>query len=279
MDRAGIADFLRRRRRALQPGDVGLQPGRRRRTAGLRREEVATLANISTDFYARLEQRRGARPSKRTVDALARAMRLTQDERDYLFRLAGHGDPLPTYRSDVPSPVLVQILERLDAPAQIISDLGVTLRQNALAQSISGVQTGRIGLERSMMYRWFVGSEERRRIPAEDHDLHSRRYVAHLRGVYSRSAADCEARALVDELHRRSREFAQLWDQHEVALIMNWPKRIRHRTVGVISFDSEGLSFQNRAEVLLVFTAAPDSDDAERLAFLSASVSKNGPTR
>jgi transcriptional regulator with XRE-family HTH domain len=272
MDRAGIADFLRRRRRALQPGDVGLQLGRRRRTAGLRREEVAALANISTDFYARLEQRRGARPSERTVDAIARALRLTSDERDYLLRLAGHRAPLPIYRSDVPSPGLVRVLEHLDAPAQIISDLGVTLRQNALAQSISGVQTGRIGLERSMMYRWFVGSGERRRIPAEDHDLHSRNYVAHLRAIRSRNPADREARTLVDELYRRSREFAQLWDQHEVGLITNWPKRVRHPAVGVISFDSEVLSFQNPAEVLLVFTAAPDSDDAERLAYLSASL-------
>ena len=148
-----------------------------------------------------------------------------------------------------------------------------------LVGSVSSDPQNGIGLERSMMYRWFVGSEERRRIPADDHDLHSRRYVAHLRAVHSRSSADWEARTLVDELYRRSREFAQLWDQHEVALITNWPKRFRHPAVGVISFDSEALSFQNPAEVLLVFTAAPDSDDAERLAYLSALVSKNGPTR
>lgn len=105
MDRAGIADFLRRRRGALQPNDVGLHLERHRRTAGLRREEVAALANISTDFYARLEQRRGARPSERTVDAIARALRLRSDERDYLLRLAGHRAPLPIYRSDAGSNV------------------------------------------------------------------------------------------------------------------------------------------------------------------------------
>ena len=244
----------------------------------MRREEVAALANISTDFYARLEQRRGARPSERTVDAIARALRLTSDERDYLLRLTGHKAELPISRSDVASPGLVRILEHLDVPAQIISDLGVTLRQNALARAINGVQTGRVGLERSMMYRWFLDSKERRRIPAEDHDLHSRRYVAHLRAIHSRSANDREARTLVDELNRRSREFAQLWDQHEVAPITKWPKRLRHPAVGVISFDSEALSYQNRAEVLLVFTAAPDSDDAERLAFLSAFVSRKSAT-
>ena len=83
----------------------------------------------------------------------------------------------------------------------------------------------------------------------------------------------------MDELYGRSREFAQLWDQHEVGLIMNWEKRMCHPAVGQISFDSEVLSLQNRSEVLLVFTAAPDSDDAERLAFLSAFVRKKGPTR
>jgi hypothetical protein len=103
--------------------------------------------------------------------------------------------------------------------------------------------------------------------------------VAHLRAIHGRNAADREARTLVDELYRRSREFAHLWDQHEVALITNWPKRARHPKLGMISFDSEVFSSQNRAEVLLVFTAATDSDDAERLGFLSAFVSKNGPTR
>ena len=140
-------------------------------------------------------------------------------------------------------------------------------------------ETGRTGLERSMMYRWFIGSEEGRRVPTEDHDVHSRRYVAHLRAIHSRSAAHGEVRTLVDELYGRSREFAQLWDQHEVALIMNWQKRICHPAVGQISFDSEVLSLQNRTEVLLIFTPAPDSDDAERLAFLSAFVSRKGGTR
>jgi len=275
MNRIAIADFLRRRRCALQPGDVGLQQGRRRRTAGLRRDEVAALANISTDFYARLEQRRGARPSQQTVDALARALRLTYDERDYLLRLAGHRAPLRSRPTDGPGPGPVRVLEHLDAPAQIVSDLGVTLRQNALAQAISGVQTGHTGLERSMFYRWFIGSEERRRIPAEDHDVHSRRYVAQLRAIQGRRAGDGETRTLVDELYRRSREFAQLWDQHEVALIRSWAKRIRHPRAGVMAFDTAVLLSQNRADVLLVFTAAPDSDSAERLAFLSRRIGRS----
>src|SRR5215207_11448213 len=93
MDRPQLADFLRRRREALQPEDVGLGAGPRRRTKGLRREEVAMLAHMSTDYYARLEQQRGPQPSEQMLAALARALRLSADERDYLYRLAGHGVP------------------------------------------------------------------------------------------------------------------------------------------------------------------------------------------
>src|SRR4051812_1041963 len=114
MDQDGLADFLRRRRAPLTPDDVGLPPGQRRRTSGLRREEVAGLAHMSTDFYTRLEQRRGTRPSEATVAALARALRLTPDERDHLYRLAGHTAPPRAYRTDHPSPALLRILGQLD---------------------------------------------------------------------------------------------------------------------------------------------------------------------
>ena len=88
MDRAALADFLRRHRAALRPGDVGLPDGPRRRTVGLRREEVATLAVMSTDYYTRLEQQRGPQPSEQMLASLARALRLGTEERDYLFRCA-----------------------------------------------------------------------------------------------------------------------------------------------------------------------------------------------
>jgi len=120
MDRDGLADFLRRRRAALRPEDVGLPVGRRRRTRGLRREEVAARAHISTDFYTRLEQRRGARPSASTVASLAVALRLDEIERDHLFALAGHNAPPTSMRSDEPSPGLLRVLEQLDgSPAMI----------------------------------------------------------------------------------------------------------------------------------------------------------------
>jgi transcriptional regulator with XRE-family HTH domain len=269
MDPVGIADFLRRHREALQPGDIGMERGRRRRAAGLRREEVAALATISTDFYARMEQRRASRPSVQTVAALAQALRLTPDERDHLFRLAGHQAPPRGYRSDHPSQSLVRVLDRLDAPAQIVSDLGVTLQQNRLAQALRGVHTDRTGLERSMIYRWFTDRAERRPIPAEDHEVLSRSYTAHLRAVHSRKEDDWEVRELVDALHRRSGDFAELWDRHEVALITSQMKRICHPAVGLITMECQILASQNQMEYLVVYTAAAGSEDADRISFLS----------
>jgi nucleotide-binding universal stress UspA family protein len=186
MDREGLADFLRRRREALHPEDVGLHPGRRRRTAGLRREEVALLAHMSTDFYARLEQQRGSRPSEQTVGALARALRLTQDERDHLFQLAGHNAPPRGFRSDHVTPALLRVLDRLDTPAQVVSDLGVVLVQNPLAEALLGVQSHHTGLARSVFYRWFTDPAERERWPEADHAMHSRNYAASLRVAHGR---------------------------------------------------------------------------------------------
>src|ERR1700759_1320906 len=174
MDREDLADFLRRRREALQPEDVGLDQGRRRRTAGLRREEVAQLANMSTDFYARIEQRRGSRPSEATVSALARALRLTLDERDHLFHLAGYEPPSRGIRSAHVSPPLLRILDHLEAPAQVTSDLAVTLVQNEGAVALLGDQPGLEGPRRSLFYRWFTDPAERARVPAEDEEMHAR---------------------------------------------------------------------------------------------------------
>ncbi len=269
MDRDGLADFLRRRRAALQPEDVGLRAGPRRRTSGLRREDVAALAHMSTDFYTRLEQRRGSRPSEQMVGSIARALRLTLDERDHLLQLAGHVPPPRGRRSEHVTPALLRVLDRLDTPAQIVSDLGVTLAQNPLGEALMGVHTGHAGPERSVFYRWFTGDPVERALwPAEDHELHSRRYTAGLRAVHARDASDPELRALVETLQRESPEFARLWEEHEVALPSTTHKRIAHPQVGLIELDCQILTAENQMERLIVFTATPGSEDAERLALL-----------
>jgi transcriptional regulator with XRE-family HTH domain len=268
MDREDLADFLRRRREALQPADVGLDQGRRRRTAGLRREEVAQLANMSTDFYARIEQRRGSRPSEATVAALARALRLTLDERDHLFHLAGYEPPARAVRSDHVTPALLRALDRLDTPAQVTSDLAVTLVQNQLAVSLLGDQTKYEGPSRSLFYRWFTDPDERTHYPAEDHEQHSRTYVADLRAVHGRDSGDAEARELVERLLAESEEFARLWDDHEVAVRRDTHKRVVHPTIGVIELDCQILTAENQTERLILFTAEPGSEDAARLELL-----------
>jgi transcriptional regulator with XRE-family HTH domain len=269
MDRDGLADFLRRRREALQPADVGLHPGARRRTRGLRREEVAGLAHMSTDFYARLEQRRGSRPSQQTTAALARALRLTPDERDHLYALSGHTAPPRAFRTDHASPGLLRVLERLDTPAQITSDLGVTLSQNPLAEALVGVQTQYTGLRRSLIYRWFTDPAQRLIHPEADHLLHSRTHVGSLRSVHGRAAEDPEAHQLVEHLLRESEEFAALWERHEVTSRTRTMKRFIHPLVGALTLDCQILTSENLTERLIVFTAMPGSEDAARLALLS----------
>jgi len=279
MDRDELADFLRRRRDALQPDDLGLHAGQRRRTRGLRREEVAALAHMSTDFYARLEQRRGSRPSEQTTAALARALRLTQDERDHLFALAGHTAPPRAFRTDHASPGLLRVLARLDAPAQIVSELGVTLSQNPLAEALLGVQTRHTGLRHSVIYRWFTDPAARRIHPEADHALHSRSHVGSLRAVHGRAADDPQARELVDHLVRESAEFAALWERHEVATRSRTMKRFIHPLVGPLTLDCQILTSENLTERLVVFTASPGSEDADRLALLAVVGSHTFPSR
>lgn len=269
MNRNELADFLRRRREALRPGDVGLSAGARRRTRGLRREEVAGLAHISTDFYARLEQRRGSRPSEQTSAALSRALRLTRDERDHLYALAGHTAPPRTLRTDHASPGLQRVLDQLDAPAQIVSDLGVILSQNLLAEALVGVQTRHTGLRSSVVYRWFTDPAERRVHPEEDHPLHSRCLISSLRAAHGHASDDPEARELVDRLLRESDEFAALWERHEVASRAGTLKRFVHPLVGILTLECQVLTAENLTEKLLVFTASPGSEDDDRLARLS----------
>src|SRR6201996_2323759 len=171
MDRPALADFLRRHRESLQPGDVGLPAGARRRTPGLRREDVAALAAMSTDYYTRLEQQRGPQPSEQMLSSLARALRLTGDERDYLFRIAGHTAPVSVTPPTPVAPALLRVLDRLeDTPALILSSLGETLVQNRMAKALMGDATGYTGHARSEIYRWFTDPEQRLFYMEDDRD-------------------------------------------------------------------------------------------------------------
>jgi hypothetical protein len=162
------------------------------------------------------------------------------------------------------TPALLRVLDRLDTPAQVVSDLGVVLAQNPLAEALLGNQTEFTGLARSTFYRWFTDPQERARWPVEDHELHSRRYTAGLRTVQ-----DPEASALVAALLAASEEFAALWAEHEVAAPPSTRKRVLHPEVGLLDLDCQILTAENQTERLVVFTATPGTEDAERLAMLA----------
>ncbi|TSD62732.1 helix-turn-helix transcriptional regulator [Aeromicrobium piscarium] len=271
MDRDALAAFLLRRRAALQPADVGLSAGPRRRTAGLRREEVAQLAAMSTDYYTRMEQRRGPQPSTQMLASVARALRLTADERDYLYRVAGHDAPDRAARTDHIAPGLLRVLDRLtDTPALILSALGETLVQNGPARALFGDTSRLTGFERSNIYRWFLyPDQERKRYPAHDHDRQSRAQVASLRVAYGRLGAESRAGELVRELSRRSPEFARLWDEHEVRRRFDDHKVLVHPELGEIEVDCQALFTEDESQVLLVLTAAPRTEAASKLDLLA----------
>jgi transcriptional regulator with XRE-family HTH domain len=270
MDRTALADFLRRHREALQPADVGLPAGARRRAVGLRREEVATLAAMSTDYYTRLERRRSPQPSEQLLASLARALRLSGDERDYLFRIAGRNPPDSVSATPHVPPTLLRVLDRLsDTPALIVSNLGVTLVQNRMAEALLGDRSHHTGLARSEIYRWFTDPSERLIYPEDDRDRQSRAVVAHLRVAYASMGPRSEAGELVRALQKVSSEFSELWNRHEVAQRYADHKTIVHPELGRIELDCQALLTEDQSQLLLVFTASPRSEGHEKLQLLA----------
>lgn len=270
MDAAALAEFLRRRRSEITPGDVGLPEGQRRRTQGLRREEVAQLAAMSVDYYTRLEQQRGPRPSEQMLASLARALRLTRDERDYLYRMAGHGVPDQTSTAAHVAPALLRVLDRLDdSPALVISNLGESLVQNRMADALFGDRTALTGWERSDVYRWFAHAEtERMLYPPGDRDRQSRALVANLRVAYGALGERSRAGELVAELRRVSAEFERIWDRHEVARRFEDHKVLVHPEVGAIELDCQVLFTEDQGQALLVLTAT-GSEAEQKLRLLA----------
>ncbi|MFZ4896393.1 helix-turn-helix transcriptional regulator [Plantibacter sp. Mn2098] len=269
MDRHQLADFLRHRRATLRPEDVSLPAGVRRRVEGLRRVEVADLTGMSVDYYTRLEQARGPQPSTQMLAALARALRLTRDERDHLYRLSGQAAPERAGLDTHVLPALQRVLDRLDdTPALILSTLADTLVQNRLATVLFGDQTAFSGMQRSGIYRWFTDPRERQVYPAEDHARQARANVASLRVAYGIGGTNSRAARLVHELSKISREFTTLWAEHEVSSRFEDHKVLVHPEVGLIELDCQALLSEDQSQALLVLTAAPRSEAAEKLALL-----------
>lgn len=272
MDRTEFGQFLRARREALLPADVGLTTGARRRALGLRREEVAQLASITVDYYARLEQGRGSQPSTQMLSVLARVLRLTLDERDHLYRTAGHHPPDRVSGTTHVSPALLRVLDRLtDTPAFVLSDLAETLASNPLADALLGAPSRDTGPFRSGIYRWFAVAEtERALYPAKDRDRQGRALVASLRVALGRQGPRSAAAELVRRLSRLSTEFAAIWELQEVATRYEDRKTIVHPEVGAIDFDCQALFTEDQSQTLIVLTVSPRSSAADQLDFLRA---------
>jgi transcriptional regulator with XRE-family HTH domain len=270
IDRAGLAEFLRRRRAALQPEDVGLARGRRRRTDGLRREEVALLCHMSTDYYARLERERGPQPSPQMIGSIAQGLHLSLDERDHLFRLAGHNPPARGGAGEHISPGLLRVLDRLDdTPAEIVTELGETLRQSPLGVALTGDTTGFHGPARSIGYRWFTDPATRERYAPEDHPFLSRMFASGLRGVVTLRGPGSRAAHLVDLLLAHSEEFRIVWNDHEVGIRPHEVKHFIHPELGPLELNCQALLDPGQSHSLLVYTAVPGSESYEKLLLLA----------
>jgi transcriptional regulator with XRE-family HTH domain len=270
IDRIGLAEFLRRRREALQPEDVGFPRGQRRRTSGLRREEVAALCHMSSDYYSRIERQRGPQPSEQMIASIAQGLRLSLDERDHLFRLAGHHPPARGAVSEHISPGLLRILDRLDdTPAEIVTELGETLRQTTLGVALTGDLTIYSGPARSIGYRWFTDPATRQLYAAEDHAFLGRMFASGLRGVATLRGPRSRAAHLAELLLTQSEEFRTVWNAQEVGLRPHEVKHFNHPELGALELTCQSLLDPDQSHRLLVYTAIPGSESHEKLQLLS----------
>ncbi|MEU0228549.1 helix-turn-helix transcriptional regulator [Streptomyces sp. NPDC006284] len=272
IDRAGLAAFLRRRRELLQPEDVGLPRGRRRRTSGLRREEVAELCHMSTDYYARIERGRGPQPSEPMIASMAQGLHLSLDERDHLFRLAGHAPPVRGTGtvSEHISPGLLRVLDRLgDTPAEVVTELGETLRQTPLGIALTGDATCYTGPARSIGYRWFTDPVTRELYAPAEHAFLSRMFASGLREVATLRGPGSRAAQYAELLLARSDEFRVLWEKHEVGVRPHHVKRFVHPEVGALELNCQILLDPEQSHRLVVYTAVPGGESHERLRLLA----------
>jgi transcriptional regulator with XRE-family HTH domain len=265
-----LADFLRARRAELQPHEIGIGAGSRRRTQGLRREDVADLAAMSTDYYRRLEQARVGPPSPQILDSIARALRLTADERDFLYRVSDRKPPPRPAPSQDVDPPLRQLVDGLgDSPAQVMTAFGETLAQNRAAVALLGDHSVYTGDARNSTYRWFTDPVSRSGHLPEEHEEEGRARVAELR-ARSVHVGDPRADRLIATLRARSAEFEQLWQEQKAAICRSGTKTLVHPEIGSLDLQCQILENDGSGQLLVVFTAATGSHAAEQLRRLMA---------
>ena len=260
-NRAELAAFLRARRARLSPRQVGLpgagSPGHRR-TPGLRRQEVAQLAGMSVDYYIRLEQGRGPHPSRQVLSALARALMLTADERDYLFRVAGESPPPVAGPSREITPGIRHLLDTMpDTPAYVVDAAYNVLAWNRLAIHFIGDLASH---EDRNMIRWTFRREPTDVVWTDKHFLRfTRATVADLRASYARYPGDSAIESLVTEMLALSPPFADMWAAHEVEVRGPMLKYVSHPQAGPLEFECQVLHIAETGQRLIAYCAAPGS--------------------
>ncbi|HEX7090610.1 MAG TPA: helix-turn-helix transcriptional regulator [Longimicrobiales bacterium] len=268
--RKEIASFLRSRRARLQPEQVGLPRGSRRRTPGLRRAEVAALAGVSTEWYTWLEQARDVRASEAALQRIAAALRLEPGETHHLLTLAGYyregmrnGGPSPASIS----PRLQRLLDELEpCPAWGFGERWDILGWNRAATIIWGDLAAMEGIERNAIYQVFVNPRLRRMLV--DWEAHARDLVAKLRLVHARNVDDAWFNELIRVLRENSAEFAAFWGAHDVQLPRDGVKVYDHPQAGRLTFDYTNLDVADErftALHLIVYVPAPGTGTREKL--------------
>lgn len=272
VDRQELAAFLRTRRERITPADVGLPAGPRRRTPGLRREEAAQLAYISTEYYTRLEQARGPRPSREVLAGLARALRLSDAERTHLHHLAGAPPGPPPGPSREVRPSILDLLERLpQAAATVTSCVYEVLAWNGLAAALLEDFSAVPPRQRNLVRRAFLDTNEDGTSFYHLDDLEEfRRHSAQdLRAAAARYPDDPDVARLIADLKSGSAEFRRLWDSHDVDAAPMLVKTFQHPAVGRITLNCDALAVLGTDQHLIIYTAAPGSPSEEALRLLS----------
>jgi transcriptional regulator with XRE-family HTH domain len=271
-----LGDFLRRRREALSPQEAGIKILERRRTPGLRRDEVAERANMSVVYYERLERGRGPLPSPAMLNGIAKALRLSAEESDYMYSLVGQQAPVEDKPSGFVDPSLLATMHAV-APtvvAMVTDELGTVLKENAMSVELLGPMAGVEAPRSNVIWRWFTEPGWRDWLaPADRQDMTSSYFVADLRASLARRCEDSDALAFLQRLLDASDAFRAKWAEHEVAVLHCARKRIEHPLVGRIDLESTMvLSAMSNQRLVLMQPARDDRDSAERLTRLHAMI-------
>ncbi|MFV2172678.1 helix-turn-helix transcriptional regulator [Actinomadura sp. LOL_016] len=271
MDRREFGGFLRARREALRPADVGLPDlagGRARRTPGLRREEVAGLAGVSVNYYERLEQARAPRPSPQVVDAIGRALRLSEAEREHLSRLAGHAPPARPGPADQVPPGVLALLDRLGPVAAYVCDARHdVLAWNGLAAELITDFGALPPAERNVL-RLAMRPGTACSAPPDAPDAvdgFEAQVAAQSRDALTRRPHDAALRRLVREFAERVPEFASAWRRHDVRPRAMLRKRVEHAELGVLDLDCQTLTVPGTDLRVVMLSAEPGTGAHDRL--------------